>query len=280
MAKRNGSPIALAPTAPEARRSAHLQPAPPPGVPITPDEWDAMPAEERQAALAWLAEEQAQTTDGVQITFPRVKYPTSGASFWEVPTATGEPEAVKAIEGVVVFKQPVRAYWPAMAEVGNTPPTCASMDSLVPVASPTQQAPTCGACPQAQWGSGKDGRGQACKSRLNVFLVQPGEEIPTLLSLPPTALKAFGQYAVQLRKMKIPLIGITTIFGLTDAKSGGGMTYKGIALKIGRRLTFAEMKQAHAVRELFEQAMAQRGIQIEEAKDDGPEATGASADPY
>src|SRR3990167_6865431 len=131
---------------------------------------------------------------GGHIILSGVKSPPSGASFWEVPSVTGEAEAVKEVEGVVVFKQLMRGYWES-AEVTNTPPTCSSNDGVEPKPGPGRQAAICTACPHSQWGSGKEGRGQACKQRLAVFFLRENEEIPTLLSLPPTAIKPFGAYA-------------------------------------------------------------------------------------
>jgi hypothetical protein len=237
------------------------------GLTFTLAEWEALPPEEQQAALAFFAEESEETTRGVQVEFPRVKYPTSGSSFWEMRGLDGEPIAVKQIEGVVVYKLPVRAYWPLDQEIGNNPPLCSSLDSVIPVDGPGKQARTCADCKWSQWGSGKDGRGQACKQRLNTFVMLPDAELPTLLSLPPTALRAFGQYAVALRQAKVPLVAVTTIFGLTDAKSSGGIAYKGITLKLGRRLSYPEMTGARVIREAFEAQMAKRGVRVDEAED-------------
>ena len=258
----NDSPITtLVPRDGPLSVPVELHDAPPAGVPLSQDEWTAMTTNERRAALTFLMEEAAETTKGIEIHFPRVKYPASGTRFWEVPSPTGEPTAVRELEGVVVFKQPTRAYWPLDVEVGNNPPLCASLDGITPVASPTQQAPTCAACPHSQWGSGREGRGQACKSRLNTFVLLDGEDIPTLISLPPSALKGFSQYAVQLRKIRSALLATTTIFGLTEARSGTGISYTGLALHAGRPLTFREMRRARGVREMFESAMARRGLQ-------------------
>jgi hypothetical protein len=242
----------------------------PHGLPFTEDEWGAMSSVEQQEAMIFFRQETAATTEGLQVTFPRAKFPTSGSSFWELPSVTGEPEAAKEIEGVVVFKQNTRAWWRGLDgktsfEITNVAPTCSSLDGKTPVPSPDQQAMSCAACPHAAWGTGKEGRGQACKSRLNVFILRPGDEIPTLISLPPTAIKPFGAYAVGLRQKKSALIATTTIFGLQDAKSSGGTAYKGIALRMGKPLTFSEMKAARAISDAFESAMAQRGIQVDEA---------------
>lgn len=249
----------------------------PHGLPFSEDEWTAMSPVEQQEALAFFREETAATTEGLHVTFPRAKFPTSGSSFWEIPSVTGEAESVKEIEGVVVFKQNTRAWWgdpltqETSFEITNTAPTCSSLDGVTPVESVEKQAVRCSVCPHAKWDTGKESRGQACKSRLNVFILRPGDEIPTLISLPPTAIKPFGAYAVGLRQKKFALIATTTIFGLQKAKSSGGTDYMGIALRIGTPLSFADMKAARAISDAFESAMAQRGIQVDEAAGEEPE---------
>jgi len=248
----------------------------PHGLPFSEEEWAALSPTEQQEAIAFFREETAATTEGLQVTFPRAKFPTSGSSFWELPSVTGEPEAAKEIEGVVVCKQNTRAWWmgadgKTSFEITNTAPTCSSLDGITPVESEDRQAETCAKCPLAKWDTGKDGRGQACKSRLNVFILRPGDEIPTLISLPPTAIKPFGAYAVGLRQKKSALIAVTTIFGLQDAKSSGGTAYKGIALRMGKPLTFTEMKAARTISDAFESAMRSRGIQVDEAAAEDPE---------
>jgi hypothetical protein len=232
------------------------------------EEWAPMSRPQRVSAIEFLLDEMRSTTEGLEINFPRVKYPTAGASFWEVPTASGEAEAIRELEGVVVFKQAVRAYWPLDQEPGKNPPACSSLDAVTPVPGDHQQAKTCAACPHAQWGSGKDGRGQACKKRLNTFLLRSGQDVPTLVSLPPSALRTFADYAVQLRQARSSLLAVTTIFGLTKATSGGGVEFKALTLRIGRRMQFPEMKQAAELRAVFEAQMAKRGIKVEEAGDE------------
>lgn len=250
---------------------------------FTPEEWVATPTAQRVSAIEFILEESVATTEGLPVSFPVVKYPTSGSSFWEVPTPSGEPEALKALEGVVVYKQMVRVYYPFGQAVAKQPPTCASLDLIRPstdIVEPQDKGKGCAACPWAQWGSGKnqDGtpsRGQACKQRLRVFLLRPGEEIPTLLSLPPSALKAFGAYALQLRQSKASLVAVSTLFGLADATSNNGTPFKTVTLKVGRRLRFVEMQQAAQIRGVFEQQMARRGIQVDEGDGDHPEDAAA-----
>lgn len=239
----------------------------PRGVRMTSEKWAALDPQ-KQADLARLyQEENSNWSEGIQVNFPRITYPTSGSSFWAVPTAEGEPEARKTLEAVIVFRQPVRAYWPLNEEVGNNPPTCSSFDAKKPVEGPGKQAKTCVACPHSQWGSGREGRGQACKARLQCFLIFEGEQIPTLLSLPPSALSIFSEYVTQLRKDGIPPLSVTTIFGLADAKSKGGISYKGLTLKIGSDVDPDRMLALKEIRDEFEDQMRRRGIEVEEVEE-------------
>ena len=45
------------------------------------------------------------------ITFPRVRYPTSGAGIFEIPSTAGQPEFKPSLEGAIVSHRNVRAWW-------------------------------------------------------------------------------------------------------------------------------------------------------------------------
>jgi|GEM_PF-5579517 len=250
---------------------------------VTEEDWGAMPAEERRAAIEFFMDAKAETTANLHVTFPRIKYPTSGQGVWAVPNASGTPEFVQTIAGVVVLKQMVRAYWPLDQAVSNNPPTCSSPDAITPVEGPGKQSAHCLDCRWAQFGTGKEatpgagGAGQACKQRVNVFLLRLTdagmEEIPSLLSVPPTGLKAFSDYAVQLLKVNASLLGVVTNFGLIDASNRGGTKYKGLALTAGAKLTYDQMRRARAISDAFKSSMVQRGF----VEDDDEEKTTATA---
>jgi len=252
---------------------------------ISQEDWDAMPQDERSAAIDFFRAEQAGTTDGLTITFPRIKYPTSGAGVFEIPGAQ-KPEYVPTITAVVVHKQVVRAYWPIGDPIANNPPTCSSPDGITPLNGPGRQAPHCAECPQAQFGSGKDdsgqagGPGQACKQRVNTFLLRDIngtlEDIPTLLSFPPTAIKPFSDFAVQVRKANLTLLSQCTEIGLQDARNKGGTAYKAVTLRLGRKLSYPEMQSARAIATAFGDQMKQRGLVPEEAEET-PSSNGTHA---
>jgi hypothetical protein len=255
---------------------------------IPQEDWDAMPLDEKQAAIEFFLAEQAETTEGLKITFPRVKYPTSGTGVFEIPSADGQPEYKPNIKGVIVAKRNVRAWWPLNAPIANNPPECFSDDSIKPnPSSPQIQAQRCDSCPNSQFGSGKvaaggaegSGRGQACKQRINVFILRDIdgkklEDIPTLLSIPPSQLNVFSQFAVQVRKQG-NFLGQCTEFGLMDTKSRDGTAYKGLSLKMARKLTYPEMQAARQLADAFRAQMESRGLVPDE---EPPAGGGKTAD--
>lgn len=236
---------------------------------IPQEDWDAMPPEERMGAITFFLEEAARTTDGLKITFPRIKYPTSGAGVFEIPSPKGEPEYKSTFVGVVVAKKSVRAWWPMDSPIANNPPHCFSDDAITPNASSeSRQAARCDQCPQSQFGSGKPGaggeaRGQACKQRINVFILRDVggvlDEIPTVFAVPPSQIKAFSEFAVQVRKIG-NFLSQRVVFGLTDTKSKDGTSFKGLTLKLDKKLTYKEMQQARSIADAFRDQMERRGL--------------------
>lgn len=261
---------------PATPAAPHLLPTVPPGVPLTQDEWDAMPPDERAQALAFLAAETQETMRDITPEFPKITTPTGGMLAWTLPSG----DAVKEFEGVVIWHSKARAYWPLDAPVSNNPPACASFDGRYPASGhgPTG-AIQCAACPLGQFGTGREGRGQACKERMLVFTMLEGQTIPTLLSLPPTGIKPFGRYIVSLLNQKPPkpLVGLTTIFGL-EKKQGQGPAYSVVAARAGRPLAWTEIKAAVALREQFKDHMSRRGLtEAEVVEPDGGDGNGGGA---
>lgn len=104
-------------------------------------------------------------------------------------------ELVPVIEGYPIHKFQRRAYWKGAYRSGDTtPPTCFSNDMIRPDPnSDEKQAQTCMRCPQAAWGSDALEKGQACRTSLFVFLLNPSFGNPPIacLVLPPSSLKTW-----------------------------------------------------------------------------------------
>ena len=241
---------------------------------IPQEDWGAMPIEERVAAIEFFRAEMETTTEGLSITFPRIKYPTSGSGVFESPTAGERPDYLPTISGAIVHKQLVRAWWPIGDPLANNPPKCSSPDGETPMPGPDKQSEHCSTCQHAQFGTGKEGSGQACKQRINVFLLRDVngvlEEIPTLLSVPPSQLKVFSDFAVQIRKAKSTFLSQCTKFSLVDATNRTGVKYKGLQLQADRKLSYPEMQAARTLATTFREQMEKRGFVAEaEAEETG-----------
>lgn len=165
----------------------------------------------------------------------RVKMPTGGGNFWEVPSIDG-PKAEKVLEGVVVLTKNVRAYWPVAMEEGSgsDPPQCASADAVIGVGDP---GGSCEACPFAQFGSHRDGRGQACKQMRQLFMLTEASMLPIVLTLSPTSLAAARKYFMRLASATPPrYYWETTTKVSLEAASSGGNNYSRAVFSLGSAL--------------------------------------------
>ena len=250
---------------------------PPETAPLSPDDWKAMPETERLAALEWFLDELQQNTEGVTVGFPRIKYPGSGTAFWQLEGPDGKLVPVSELRGVILTKAECRVFYKPNPDgsdsvVEGAIPDCMSADCVIPdEQSSEKQSKTCATCPQSKWGSGKGGMGQACKKRIRLYQLLRTldvkeractgslEEVPTFISLPPTAIRPISNYVVQLSKAKKPLSFYETSLGLVQAKSKGGKEYAGLAPGAGEKLNYFEAKKVKDAKETYGDMMRFRG---------------------
>jgi len=138
-------------------------------------------------------EELSEDMEGIHLSLPRIKIPSGGGLFFEVPGENpDDPEAAKTLEGIIVYNHVAQAYWENGRAEGeeNVPPNCSSVDGINGVGSP---GGACALCAMNTWGSGK-GKAKACKSMRNLYLYREGDFLPTLISLPPTSLTPFSDF--------------------------------------------------------------------------------------
>lgn len=242
---------------------------------FTPEEWRAMNEAERSSAMEFFRAELKATTEGLRLKFSRWKFPAAGGTLFLQDMGQGQPaKEAKELHGIVVAKFPVRAFWDPTKPVGSGgPPLCSSNDGVKPLERPTKQAATCAECKQNQFGTGKEGVGKACKSGLNVFFLEPGEEIPSYITLPVKSIEPFSMYATALRKSGFPITAVHTVFSLADARNAANVAHKVISLHAGSgKMTYNEMKLAARLRDAFEQGMRNLGMEVpvESVEDEEP----------
>lgn len=183
---------------------------------------------------------------------PTVKVPTAGALNWQLPSG----DAAKTIDGVILLRQPVRAYWKGSFDEsgGGAPPDCSSADLQTGIGDNGEggSVHACATCPWAQFGSatnakGEPAGGQACRQITRLFIATEGEMLPLLVLLSPTNFNQAKGYAVRQ-----PLTSVETSIGLENATSGNGIKYSRATFRAVRKLEPEE----RAVMESYRTAIA------------------------
>jgi len=203
---------------------------------------------------------------------PRFKMPSGPSKYFVGPD--GEPP-VDEIDCVILHIVSRRAYWAQGIESGGggQPPDCASLDLKVGHGEPGGSCPRCAF---AKFGSGKDGRGQACKEFRVLFGLRPNRVIPFSFSLPPTSLQAWMAYGMSLVDQGKPYRGVITRIGLQKEKSGGGVDFHKATFKNVGELDPDQLSQIKAMLAEFMPVFSESRIGDEDV---GPVRGGASGGP-
>ena len=143
---------------------------------------------------------------------PRIKISREAQAFL-MPDGTTQ----KNLTGVIVYHHKARGYWETE---GQQLPTCSSMDGLTGL-DENGETRSCATCPFNAWGSGKDGRGKACKEMRWIYFLQDAEIIPSRISLPPTSLGQFDAFVTALAQRRIAPIMKQVRIGLEKTERHG-----------------------------------------------------------
>lgn len=151
---------------------------------------------------------------------------------------TGE-ESGGPIDCVVIdFISKNEFYSKGFSKDDMGPPDCFAISDnpsvMVPSKnSPDKQAETCSSCPNAQWGTGPNGKGKACKNQrlLAVMPVNGIEEDSGLwtLGVSPTAIKGFDNYISGLLAKRIAPISVITEVSFDPSKDYPALVFKAAA---------------------------------------------------
>jgi hypothetical protein len=168
-------------------------------------------------------------------TLPRIKIPSGGGLAFEVPTLEGT-EPSKTVEGVICYFNDFRTYWED-SEAQGTPPDCSSEDMDQGRGDP---GGACGVCPMSQWGSGKNGTGQACATKRKLLIVPSDRSLPIMIDAPPTSLKSVKAYFQNLASFSTRFYHVMSEFSLEADKTDKGVKYSKLNVKMSRKLTDKE----------------------------------------
>jgi hypothetical protein len=172
----------------------------------------------------------ADNLGGEQITamdLDRIVVPSGGGTHWTIPTLEGDVEQ-KSIDGIIVYTRVQRVYWADPYSGSGTPPDCFSEDSINGTGNPGGE---CAKCPLANFGTGDNGRSQACQMRRLVFLVQPDSLLPIVVSVPPSSLNEAKKYLLRLASKGKPAYSVFSSMSLEKDKNTDGIAFSKVKFK-------------------------------------------------
>ena len=207
---------------------------------------------------AELQEALAANLGGVQIglgDLDKIRTPSGGGLAWEIPSISGEPDAAKTFDAIIIDWKPTRAFYRTAFSGEKNPPDCSSDDCVTGHGTP---GGACHSCPMAKWGSAanfnaqkkaSDSKAQACSERRLLFVLLEGSVLPTMVSLGPTAIAGVKKYMLGLASRGIPFYGVTTRFALSKATAGVGIEYSLPGLQMVNELAADEVARVKAYAE-------------------------------
>lgn len=185
----------------------------------------------------------SEETEGLDLSFDKIKIPSAGSTVFEVPgenaseAGADDTDTVKEFSAVILHHHTLNCFYKTKYTGGNNPPDCGSFDGITGEGDP---GGSCKSCPLNQFGSADEGSGKACKNRRRIYVLREGEVFPLLLSLPTGSLKEFTKYIKKLLSKGKRANMVVTRFSLKKATSSGGMVYSQAQFAVDRLLTLDE----------------------------------------
>lgn len=141
---------------------------------------------------------------------------------------------MEKFQGIIIAHHKNNALFPAAAddeEKMNKPPVCASLDGITGVVRETGECKECATCPHNIFGT--DGKGKACKNMHRLYILMEGCPIPVTLSLPPTSLELWRNYAIMdVAAAGLDMSEVVTEFGLINEVNDAGQKYSIVTFKM------------------------------------------------
>ena len=150
--------------------------------------------------------------------------PSGKSTKWEIAGLGDDSEMVNEIEGVIITHQLYRVYWKEDYSGSSqaNPPDCLSRDMLNGEGDPGGE---CASCPFNEWGSGPNGS-KACSTRRRIFVLRPGEMLPTIVTASPINVGAMKSYGTKLTsKVQRKYNQVISKLRLEPAVSKSGFDY-------------------------------------------------------
>ena len=112
------------------------------------------------------------------------------------------------------------------------------------------QSPICLECPANVWGTGRNGKGKACKEKRNMLLFEPGWNTALILRVPVTSVDGHDQLYSQAKAKKKPMASFWTEVSLNKQQSGE-QVYSTMRFEMGDDVPEETFLSSIAFRERF-----------------------------
>lgn len=108
-----------------------------------------------------------------------------------------------SLKACIFAEQFIRALW----DEGELLPRCSAVDAVPTVEDPVKE--NCKVCPESAMGS-------QCKPKVRLWLLMDNR--PFIMNLSPTSLKHWNAHKKRLKRTKLPVVSVNTVFTLEDIK--------------------------------------------------------------
>ncbi len=115
------------------------------------------------------------------------------------------------LEGIIFAEQNIRALWIENEAL----PKCSAINEIPIVDNPVNAS--CAGCPESVIGTGN------CKPKVRLWLLVKTDEgvKPFIFALSPTSIKHWNNHKKMLKRSKLPVVAVNTVFSLEDVKKNG-----------------------------------------------------------
>jgi len=201
--------------------------------------------------------------------------PTGGAKTprWEIPGLGDESEFVSEIEGIIVFHKGARVYYERSYEEtgGGEQPTCLSRDGIRGEGIPGGLCPK---CPLSQFSRNADGSNERppCRDVKRLFILRPGEIMPTMLNATAGNIQQANQYFLNLTtKGRLRFNHCITKVKLSAAKYKNGRDWARWDFSMVSALPKDVCEQMDAFHEFMVPIVSSVAVTVEDVKDESAE---------
>ncbi len=169
---------------------------------------------------AELADMQVPSSSEPDLPRIRIEHSVSGnhrlyIDYGESYLAEANREDIKdnTFQGVVFAHQSIRALW----QKGEKMPICAGIEGMPSPRIRNPISPNCNNCAEAILGEGR------CKPKIRLWLLKENKSgiQPYIFNLSPTSIKHWTFHLKKLRRSKLPIVAVNTVFSLDDIQKEG-----------------------------------------------------------